>query len=828
MNTDNKIKRLHKKRHALMCDGLDTLESISVLEDITEIYVLENRDECALNCYKEYIYQLERIVGPETLSRDYRSKLIFLKELQVVAANFNDKITLCRDFVYDVFEYCGINSRAGLHAIELFFVCCYDTGETEELNLFCKEIADKLSDSATEEGKSLCFLCQNFDTIQYGSVEDRQKLLALATEIFGKKSLIVAEIKRDLAKYYCDDRAFGLLNEAYEIHCDISGNNSAFALSTEFDIAIALLKKEDYKNALAVARKLYKKSRAINYNNFKIPDAPKALALALFFNDKKAESLKYFEKAYLLYKEHYTYDIDRSNILFLYGAVLVETGEYNRGFELLNEYSEKTLLLLYKAFLSDSVEKAVKSAVNLQKKFYDSYIIFASDSVMGDINKTEKFYDIICKYKTFIYDCEFLRTLFYRDDVHGTVLRNLNNQLKTETSPEKVLLIQKDILKYLKQYDYVRYFESTDINVIKHALNDDEVLIDFYYCKTRSKGYYLPIRIKTGDVEICQKIPEEKINTAIKEISDIVISKKKELPQNPFENLFNGNEKRIYISIDGELYKIPFELFVDDNITVSYLTSAKDITKRKDADSDSIIKSLSVFAAPDTDNTDSNDERSNFSGLLSGSLAEALLISKIFPNKVKLYTKENATKSALLDKFNSDILHIASHATEENGGTIYLSGGDSGKITCQQIAKSDMSSVRLAVLSCCKTGGSEYIRYFGTNGIRRAFTLAGAKDVLTSFWDIDDIVTAVFMHRFYSFLSDGLSPCMALSETKTYLKNITALRFSQDDLVALSDTLIQANLKDVYRTLRDYCSSVDDDEKLFSSPYYWAGFAFFG
>ena len=133
MNTDNKIKRLHKKRHALMRDGLDTLESISVLEEITEIYVLENRDECALNCYKEYIYQLERIVGPETLSRDYRSKLIFLKELQVVAANFNDKITLCRDFVYDVFEYCGINSRAGLHAIELFFVCCYDTGETEEI-----------------------------------------------------------------------------------------------------------------------------------------------------------------------------------------------------------------------------------------------------------------------------------------------------------------------------------------------------------------------------------------------------------------------------------------------------------------------------------------------------------------------------------------------------------------------------------------------------------------------------------------------------------------------------------------------------------------------
>ena len=96
---------------------------------------------------------------------------------------------------------------------------------------------------------------------------------------------------------------------------------------------------------------------------------------------------------------------------------------------------------------------------------------------------------------------------------------------------------------------------------------------------------------------------------------------------------------------------------------------------------------------------------------------------------------------------------------------------------------------------------------------------AGASAVVSSLWTVADLSTAVLMERFYhSHLKDGLEPAAALRQAQIWLRKLTRTE--------LLDFLKERNFS--RETIREIKLGGELGEKIYESPYYWAGFTFNG
>jgi CHAT domain-containing protein len=97
--------------------------------------------------------------------------------------------------------------------------------------------------------------------------------------------------------------------------------------------------------------------------------------------------------------------------------------------------------------------------------------------------------------------------------------------------------------------------------------------------------------------------------------------------------------------------------------------------------------------------------------------------------------------------------------------------------------------VNLVTLSACSTANGELLPGEGLVGLSYSFLLGGARRVVGSLWNVDDVATEVLMRAFYtSLLRDHASPAEALRRAQRYMASTPA----------------------------------------WSNPYYWAGFTIEG
>ena len=94
------------------------------------------------------------------------------------------------------------------------------------------------------------------------------------------------------------------------------------------------------------------------------------------------------------------------------------------------------------------------------------------------------------------------------------------------------------------------------------------------------------------------------------------------------------------------------------------------------------------------------------------------------------------------------------------------SGNNDGILTAEEVSALDMTDVQWAVLSACDTGLGEVDgRGEGVFGLRRVFTLAGAKTVIMSLWSVDDECSRDWMSNLYrARWQDGLSTAAAVRQ----------------------------------------------------------------
>ncbi|MEP4079201.1 CHAT domain-containing protein [Haloferula sp.] len=184
---------------------------------------------------------------------------------------------------------------------------------------------------------------------------------------------------------------------------------------------------------------------------------------------------------------------------------------------------------------------------------------------------------------------------------------------------------------------------------------------------------------------------------------------------------------------------------------------------------------------------------------MPGTIDEAARLKRIAPDGSVFLTDEQATESALHDLSPApSVLHLGCHAfflDDPNGSTeipvdfdersdLLYSGGlvlyrgaersiDSPRLSDSddlvfpsEIARFSLQDTRLVTLSSCESGAGTPVSGEGVLGLRRAFSIAGAREVVVALWPVSDASTPTFMEKFYLRASASGRPAQALWQTQ--------------------------------------------------------------
>jgi len=296
-----------------------------------------------------------------------------------------------------------------------------------------------------------------------------------------------------------------------------------------------------------------------------------------------------------------------------------------------------------------------------------------------------------------------------------------------------------------------------------------------------------------------------------------------------------GKTGFLLVSPDGELNKVPFaalrtpdDHYVVEQRTVSYLASGRDLLRSKTGIEpslemllianpafddrkvfrSSVFRSRPVVRAPDYEKVEYPP--------LPGTAEEAKMIPPLVAGAKKVLVASAATESAVRSTRSPRILHLATHgfflkdqADDQSppdplgrgrrplfrGGAesplarsgLALAGanhadevttGDDGILTALEVTSMDLYGTDLAVLSACETALGQIRTGEGVFGLRRAFVLAGARNLMISLWPVSDKVTRDLMERFYQAYTNGAPAAQALRDaevqTIAYLRELTS------------------------------------------------------
>lgn len=279
-----------------------------------------------------------------------------------------------------------------------------------------------------------------------------------------------------------------------------------------------------------------------------------------------------------------------------------------------------------------------------------------------------------------------------------------------------------------------------------------------------------------------------------------------------------GNATHLLIAPDAQLNVIPFTALVDgqgryllESYTITTLTSGRDLLHLQvpsprpnhslvvaDPTFDRAAPSRFLVASSRGTSQRSGDLRNLAFNPLPGTAAEANAIRELLP-QADVLTQAQATEAAVKAANRPRILHLATHGFflenneqdvggDRRGGHNPMavaaenpllrsglalagfnqrqSGGDDGVLTALEVTGIDLHGTELVVMSACDTGRGDVVNGDGVYGLRRAFTLAGARSQVSTLWKVDDGVTKRMMVAYYQNLLQGMGRTEAMRQVQ--------------------------------------------------------------
>jgi CHAT domain-containing protein len=324
-------------------------------------------------------------------------------------------------------------------------------------------------------------------------------------------------------------------------------------------------------------------------------------------------------------------------------------------------------------------------------------------------------------------------------------------------------------------------------------------------------------------------LPSQAIPVAMRESAIADLHKKLIAPlQNHIQS------EKVIVAPDGDLCHLPFNILLPTKI-VSYLTTGRDLIRNQSskpasnsvviADPDFSSNSVSADSLiPTVSNQLATASTKNLRfkqlpsfGILGRSISNKLNASK--------HDRQAATKDTITKGSCPHILSILTHgfalpATETETDPMARAGlafsganlDKSNILLANEIATLDLHSNDLTILVACETALGDIKQGEGVYGLRRAFTLAGAKTLIATLWEIPVLASVILVERFFDNLQiHKMGKGAALVAAQTYLRDITKEQLHQTEAG-------RAALAELQKANYD----LEGIECPFAHPYFWA------
>ncbi|NJN12289.1 MAG: CHAT domain-containing protein [Richelia sp. RM2_1_2] len=162
------------------------------------------------------------------------------------------------------------------------------------------------------------------------------------------------------------------------------------------------------------------------------------------------------------------------------------------------------------------------------------------------------------------------------------------------------------------------------------------------------------------------------------------------------------------------------------------------------------------------------------------------------------------------------ILALAGATTRITGGNLPPSAGF-GLVSAQDIASLDLWNNELTVLSACDTARGDIKIGEGVFGLRRAFAVAGTKNLVMSLWKVPAKATPLLMENFFDNLQLNMQPTQALQQAQQYIRNITVKELRQSVL----GIAVLKELSGATELAEQTKLDCHENDKPLNHPFYW-------
>jgi CHAT domain-containing protein/tetratricopeptide (TPR) repeat protein len=327
----------------------------------------------------------------------------------------------------------------------------------------------------------------------------------------------------------------------------------------------------------------------------------------------------------------------------------------------------------------------------------------------------------------------------------------------------------------------------------------------------------------------------------------------------------------LVIAPDGDLARLPFESlptglgdgrFLLDNYRIHYVATSRDLLRHTGGGG--TPSAPMVLADPDFDGSDAsatgaqNESQPMGTAMaveeferLPGTRIEGQRVAQLLG--VEMTSGADALESTLKACRSPRILHIATHGffTESPGGLsdmaldtavsdnplhgsgLVLAGanasrrrrriqsdGEDGFLTAEEVMGLDLVDTELVVLSACETGLGKIYVGEGVFGLRRAFIVAGARNLVMSLWKVPDLETAVVMERLYENIIERALPVSeALRQAQRWLKGVTVRELREAWLKAGAQSPLNAMRLELEAVAQRAAA-----DRPFAHPFSWGAF----